>query len=107
MASLLGKQAWPREVIRRLVAGPLGQEKSSAGDEKPRTVSYSVYNLNSHFLYGTGNPSQTTNIKMDLEPSKTPDFPTETNAEPLCRSIFTASDSKNSREKNNPPKKSQ
>lgn len=37
--------------------------------------------------------------KMDLEPLKTPEFPTETNAKPLSGSIFTASDLQDSREK--------
>lgn len=36
---------------------------------------------------------------MDLEPLKTPEFPTETNVKPLCGSIFTASDSQDSRKK--------
>lgn len=71
-----------------LVSEPLGGKKTSTGNEKPRTIPCSMQNSNSHHLYGTGNRSQTTNIKMDLELLKPSEFPVETNAKALYRSIF-------------------
>lgn len=104
LESLLGKQLWPGEVVRGLVSGPLGGKKSSAGNDKPRTLPHSMWNSNPHYPYGTGNPSKIANTRIVLELLKLPEFLVETNAKPFFRSIFTTSGSQDSRGKKEPAK---
>lgn len=63
-----------------------------------------MWNSNPCYPYGTGNPSKIANTKTVLELLKVPEFPVETNAKPLFRSIFTTSGSQDSRGGKEPAK---